>query len=80
MALFREETRLRTERGAVAAPRRLVLRGRIATLDSSGRVIPNGFVCVEDDLIASVSPAETGFHLLFKDLLSLKQVEQSFRA
>jgi len=60
MALFREETRLRAERIAVAAPRRLVLRGRIATLDSTGLVIPDGLVCVEDDLIASTSPADMG--------------------
>jgi 5-methylthioadenosine/S-adenosylhomocysteine deaminase len=60
MALFREETRLRAERVAEAPPRRLVLRGRIATLDSGGLVIPDGFVCVEADVIASVSPAATG--------------------
>jgi cytosine/adenosine deaminase-related metal-dependent hydrolase len=60
MALFRAETRLRAERLALAAPRRLLLRGRIATLDSTGRVIPDGFVCVEDDHIASVIPTGTG--------------------
>ena len=66
MALFREETRLRAERAAVAAPRRLVLRGRIATLDSAGRVIADGFVCVADDLIASVSPADAGIPPAFR--------------
>lgn len=66
MALFRAETRLRAERVAFAAPRRLVLRGRIATLDSTGRVIPDGFVCVEDDLVASVSLAATGIPPAFQ--------------
>jgi 5-methylthioadenosine/S-adenosylhomocysteine deaminase len=66
MALFREETRLHAERVAVGAPRRLVLRGRIATLDSTSGVIPDGFVCVEDDLIASVSPADAGIPPTFQ--------------
>lgn len=66
MAFFREETRLRAERLAVAAARRLVLRGRIATLDSAGRVVPDGFVCVEDDLIASVSAADAGIPPAFQ--------------
>jgi hypothetical protein len=48
MALFREETRLHAERVAVGAPRRLVLCGRIATLDSTSRVIPHGFVSLEN--------------------------------
>src|ERR1700722_5843734 len=60
MALFREETRLRAESVHVAAPGQLVLRGRIATLDSSGSVIPDGFVCIQDDLIAALSPVGTG--------------------
>jgi 5-methylthioadenosine/S-adenosylhomocysteine deaminase len=66
MAFFREETRLRAESMAVAAPRRLVLRGRIATLDSGGRVIADGFVCIADDLIASVSPADAGIPPAFQ--------------
>lgn len=61
MALFREETHVRSEGFALSAvPRRFVLRGRVVTLDSSGRVIPDGFVCVEDDLIASVVSADAG--------------------
>src|SRR5208337_2959872 len=66
MALFRAETRLRPEGVTVAAPRRLVLRGRITTLDSVGRVIPDGFVCIENDLIASVSPAGAGVPQAFQ--------------
>jgi 5-methylthioadenosine/S-adenosylhomocysteine deaminase len=66
MALFREETRLRAQRIVEAAPRRLLLRGRIATLDSSGRVIADGFVCIADDLIASVSPADAGIPTAFQ--------------
>src|ERR1700720_3586924 len=61
MAFFREETRVRGEQFALAAAaRRFVLRGRIATLASDGRVIPDGFVCVENDLIASVTSADAG--------------------
>lgn len=60
MALFREQTRLGLERFRVAAPHQLVLRGRIATLDSGGSIIPDGFVCVQETLIASVTPSEKG--------------------
>ena len=59
MALFRAETRRGPEAFA-AARRQLVLRGRIITLDPDNRVIADGFVCVQDDLIASISSAETG--------------------
>jgi 5-methylthioadenosine/S-adenosylhomocysteine deaminase len=66
MALFREETRLRPERVRVAAPRQIVLHGRIATLDSAGTVIADGFVCVQDDSIAAVSPVGSGVPPAFK--------------
>lgn len=67
MALFREETRVRPERLELAAvPRRIVLRGRIATLDSVGRVITDGFVCVEDYLIASVASVDDGIPPAFQ--------------
>jgi 5-methylthioadenosine/S-adenosylhomocysteine deaminase len=67
MAFFREETHLRPERLLLAGvPRRLALRGRIATLDSTGLVIPDGFVCIENDLIASVVPAGTGIPPAFQ--------------
>src|SRR5215467_9307287 len=60
MALFRAEKRVRSERVAVPAQRQFVLRGRIATFDSAGALIPDGFVCVQDALIASVTPVGTG--------------------
>jgi 5-methylthioadenosine/S-adenosylhomocysteine deaminase len=67
MALFREERGVRAEHVALTtAPRRLVLRGRIVTLDSHGRVVPDGFICVENDLIASVTPADTGIPAAFQ--------------
>jgi 5-methylthioadenosine/S-adenosylhomocysteine deaminase len=67
MALFREETRVRAERVALTAvPRTFVLRGRIATLDSNGRVIPDGFICVEKDLIAAVTSADAGIPAAFQ--------------
>ena len=67
MAFFREETHIRTERLALSSvPRRFVLRGRVATLDSNGRVIPDAFVCVQDDLIASVVSADAGLPHAFQ--------------
>jgi cytosine/adenosine deaminase-related metal-dependent hydrolase len=61
MALFRAETRLRGEAVPfAAAARRFVLRGRIATLASDGRVIPDGFVCVENDLISAATSVDAG--------------------
>ena len=66
MGFFRAETPLHPERIAVAAPRRLLLHGRIATFDSAGSIIPDGFVCVQDDLIASVIPAGTGIPAAFQ--------------
>jgi 5-methylthioadenosine/S-adenosylhomocysteine deaminase len=67
MALFREETRVRPERLAISAvPRRFVLLGRITTLDSSSRIIPDGFICVENDLIVSVSSVEDGIPSAFQ--------------
>jgi 5-methylthioadenosine/S-adenosylhomocysteine deaminase len=73
MALFREETRKHSGRPELkpaalkpAAPRQFVLRGRIATLNANALVIPDGFVCVQDDLIASVGPAASGIPPAFK--------------
>src|SRR5215472_8060589 len=61
MALFRAETRLRGEEVTLAAAaRRFVLRGRIATLASDGRVIPDGFVCVENDVISAATSVDAG--------------------
>lgn len=61
MALFRKEARKGAEYAELAlTPHRLVLRGRIVTLDAGSRVIPDGFVCVADDLIASISAAKDG--------------------
>jgi cytosine/adenosine deaminase-related metal-dependent hydrolase len=62
---FDKERRDRPEHLALAAARRLVLRGRIATLDSNSRVIQDGFVCVQDDIIASVTPADAGIPAAF---------------
>jgi 5-methylthioadenosine/S-adenosylhomocysteine deaminase len=59
MALFREETaRVAPEdlRAFAAGPKSYVLRGRIVTMNGSHDVIPDGFVCVQDDLIAEVGP------------------------
>ena len=61
MALFRQETRTRgawVDLAAVA--RRFVLRGRIVTLAADGRIVPDGFVCVENAIIASVTSADAG--------------------
>ena len=67
MAVFREEARLRRARLVLAAaPRRLVLHGRIVTLDSNSLVIPDGFVCIQDDLIASVGEAAIGIPPTFQ--------------
>lgn len=66
MALFRAETRLTPERFAFAAPHQLVLRGRIATCDAAGSTIRDGFVCVQDAAIASVTPAATGIPAAFQ--------------
>jgi 5-methylthioadenosine/S-adenosylhomocysteine deaminase len=61
MAFFREETGTRAERQELkAVSRAFVLRGRIATLDANGQVIPDGFVCVKDDQIASVGSVAAG--------------------
>jgi hypothetical protein len=63
MAIFRA----RAERAELAAaPRRFVMRGRIATLDTNSRVIPDGYVCVENDLIASVTAADVGIPAPFQ--------------
>jgi len=67
MAFFREETRVRPEHLALAAvPRRFVLRGRIATLDANGSVIPDGFVCIENDLIVTIASADAGIPPAFQ--------------
>lgn len=67
MAFFREEARVRPEHlDMAAAPRRFVLRGRIATLDSSGSVIPDGFVCVEDERIESAAAVDAGIPPAFQ--------------
>lgn len=67
MAFFREETRLRTKGQSLAAgPRRFVLQGRIVTMDSNGSVIPEGFVCVENDLISSITSAAAGIPPAFQ--------------
>lgn len=69
MALFRKEIRESAERPVVAAaPRRLVLRGRVATLNSGSEVIPDGFVCIEDDLISSISSVADGVLVQFQQL------------
>ena len=61
MAFFREEIRLRGERVALAtAARKFVLSGRVATLASGGQVISDGFVCVANDIIASVTAVQAG--------------------
>ena len=68
MAFFREEARKHTHRLELApALRQFVLRGRIATLDANAHVIPDGFVCVQDQLIAAVAPADAGLPPAFQD-------------
>jgi cytosine/adenosine deaminase-related metal-dependent hydrolase len=67
MALFRKETRAGVEHQELAAvPRKLVLRGRITTLDSGSRVFPDGFVCIDNDLISSISAAADGVPVEFQ--------------
>lgn len=68
MALFREENRRRPDSlESAAVVRRFVLRGRIVTLDSNGSVIPDGNVCVENDLIAMVGPSSAGVPAEFRE-------------
>lgn len=69
MALFRSEIRKSAERLEEApAPRRLVLRGRVVTLNSGSQVIPDGFVCIQDDLISSITSVSDGVPAQFKQL------------
>ncbi|CAN7513572.1 amidohydrolase family protein [Mesorhizobium caraganae] len=60
MAWFREETRqIRTLALApdkLAAPKRLVLRGRIVTMDAAFTVIPDGYLAIEDKRIIHCGP------------------------
>jgi 5-methylthioadenosine/S-adenosylhomocysteine deaminase len=58
MVMFREEKKRQQRLFAfdATAPRRYVLRGRIATMDATASVIPDGVVCVENDSIACVAP------------------------
>jgi 5-methylthioadenosine/S-adenosylhomocysteine deaminase len=63
VALFREETaKVATEdlRTFVAGPKSYVLRGRIVTMNDAHDVIPDGYVCVKDDLIKEVRPSSEG--------------------
>jgi 5-methylthioadenosine/S-adenosylhomocysteine deaminase len=55
MARFREEVSSRSQLAPSApTPRKIVLRGRIVTMDAAARVIPDGLVCIGDDRIAAV--------------------------
>jgi len=59
MAWFREETHARAHlAGASAAPQRLILRGRIVTMDAVASVISDGFVAIEGNKIAQVGSSE----------------------
>ena len=73
MALFREQTRIHGEQlaaGAAAQP--FVLRGRIATMAANGQVIPDGFVCIENGLIAAVTTAAAGVPPAFQQAPLIK--------
>ena len=58
MAYFTVETarqqRLLLRRFVEPAPRRIVLRGRVVTMNASADVIADGMVCIQDDRIARV--------------------------
>jgi cytosine/adenosine deaminase-related metal-dependent hydrolase len=60
MAHFRAETRdqerLLVRSPLTITPARVVLRGRIVTMNGAGDVIPDGMICIEDDRISQVGP------------------------
>lgn len=70
MALFRQQRRDRTERvlatDAASGPKRLVLQGRIVTMNAASLVIPDGLVCIADDTITDVVPASAGVPAAFQ--------------
>jgi 5-methylthioadenosine/S-adenosylhomocysteine deaminase len=70
MALFRQGQRDRKGKVLVAdaagGPKRLVLQGRIVTMNAGGRVIPDGMVCIADDTITDVVPASAGVPAAFQ--------------
>jgi 5-methylthioadenosine/S-adenosylhomocysteine deaminase len=60
MAHFRAETRsqerLLVRSQLTMSPARVVLRGRIVTMNGAGDVIPDGMICIEGDRISQVDP------------------------
>ena len=73
MALFREQTRIHGKQlAATVAAQRLVLRGRIVTMAVNGQVIADGFVCIENGLIAAVAAAEAGLPAAFQQAPLIK--------
>jgi cytosine/adenosine deaminase-related metal-dependent hydrolase len=60
MAFFREEVRGRASvsRKSLAAPlpRRIILQGRIVTMDATSEIINDGVICIEEKNIAFVGP------------------------
>ncbi|MPR08864.1 amidohydrolase family protein [Microvirga tunisiensis] len=62
MAWFREETRqiraLSVAPNKLSPPSRLVLRGRIVTMDEAFNVIPDGLLAIEDKHIVHCAPSD----------------------